>query len=378
MTKWKVPLYRVFTNKDDIIEISKVIKRGMNWALGPEIEDFENKLSKYVGCDYCIAFNSGTSAQHAALLVIGIKSNENVIVPSFTFISTANSVLMIGAKPKFADIEEQTYGLDPTSVEKSIDKKTKVIMPIHYAGLPCLIDELSDIAKRKKIVLIEDAAESLGSTINKKKIGSHGVMTIFSFAGNKVLTSGEGGAIVTNSKKFYDKLKLIRSHGRREYENYFNSNLKPDYIELGYNWRMSSITAALATSQLKKLDKMISLRRKNANLLSLKLAKYDKIRVPKEPRGYKHVYQLYSIRLPSNKIRNDLMKFLTKKGIMSKIYFEPVHKTPFYQKLGYAKRKLRITETVSNQILSLPLFPNMTSKEIKLIDKVINDFMKNL
>ena len=225
---------------------------------------------------------------------------------------------------------------------------------------------------------VEDAAESLGSTINKKKIGSHGVMTIFSFAGNKVLTSGEGGAIVTNSKKFYDKLKLIRSHGRREYENYFNSNLKPDYVELGYNWRMSSITAALAISQLKKLDKMISLRRKNANLLSLKLAKYDKIRVPKEPRGYKHVYQLYSIRLPSHKIRNDLMKFLTKKGIMSKIYFEPVHKTPFYQKLGYAKRKLRITETVSNQILSLPLFPNMTSKEIKLIDKVINDFMKNL
>jgi len=378
MNQWKVPLYRIFTNKEDIIETSKVIKRGMNWAIGPEIEDFENKLSKYVGSDYCIVFNSGTSAQHAALLAIGIKTNENVVVPSFTFISTANSVLMIGAKPKFADIEEQTYGLDPISVEKSIDKKTKALMPIHYAGLPCKIDELSEIAKRKKIILIEDAAESLGSTINKKKIGLHGIMTIFSFAGNKVLTSGEGGAIVTNSKKLYEKLKLIRSHGRKEYENFFNSNLKPDYVELGYNWRMSSITAALATSQLKKLDKMISLRRKNAKKLSLKLSKYDKIRVPKEPKGYKHVYQLYSIRLSRHKIRNDLMKFLTKRGIMSKIYFEPVHKTPFYQKLGYSKRKLRITETVANQILSLPLFPNMTSKEIKLIDKSINDFMKNL
>ena len=189
-------------------------------------------------------------------------------------------------------------------------------------------------SKDKKIFLIEDAAESLGSHIHKKMIGTYGDIAVFSFAGNKVMTTGEGGAITTNSKKLFEKLKLIRSHGRMDKQNYFSSNISPNYTTIGYNWRMSSITAALAISQLSKLDKLINLRRKNAKYLSSRLKKFQQIKVPNEPVGHNHVYQLYSIRLSSHKLRNTLMKFLAKKGIMTKIFFEPVHLTNFYKKIG--------------------------------------------
>lgn len=375
MTNWKIPLYRVFVDKKDIASINQVIKRGMSWAIGPEIDEFESKLAKFVGTDYCVTFNSGTSAQHASLLALGLKSGDNVVVPSFTFISTSNSVLMVNAKPIFSDIEEETLGLDPTLLTKSITNGTKAIMPIHYAGAACKIEEICEFANKKTLHVIEDAAESLGTEINKKKVGTFGSMGIFSFAGNKVLTTGEGGAIVTNSKNLYEKLKLIRSHGRLEVENYFQTNVKPDYISLGYNWRMSSITAALGISQLKKLNKLILMRRKNAIYLSSKLKHFSCIKVPEE-HGFKHVYQLYSIRLKNKIIRNNLMKFLSENGIMSKVYFDPVHQTLFYKKLGYSKNKLPITEKVSDQILSLPMFPTMKKNELKLIIETIEEFMK--
>lgn len=375
MKQWKIPLYKIHTSIDDVHSVSKIVNRNMDWAIGPEIEEFEEKLAKYVKSDYCVAFNSGTSAQHASLIAAGIKSNDRVIVPSFTFISTANSVLMVNGKPIFSDIEEDSLGLDPESIKKTISHHTKAIMPIHYAGGACKIREICDLAERKKIHVIEDAAESLGSEINKKKIGTFGSMGIFSFAGNKVLTTGEGGAVVTNSKIFYEKLKLIRSHGRLDKENYFHSNLKSNYVTLGYNWRMSSITAALGISQLKRLDKMIQMRRKNATYLSSKLQNLDGIIVPME-NGYKHVFQLYSIRLKNEKIRNSIMNFLSQNRIMSKIYFDPVHKTPFYKKLGYSRINLPITDKVSDQILSLPMFPNMKTNELKLIVETIEEFMK--
>ena len=206
MKNWKIPLYKVFTDNDDLRAVSKVIKRGMEWANGTEIQEFEQNLSKYLGTQHCVALNSGTSALHASLLAVNVTKGNDVIVPSFTFISTANSSLMVNAKPKFVDIENETLGLNPQLIEKAISKKTKAILPVHYAGLPCNITAISQIAKRKKIILIEDAAESLGASIKKKKVGTFGDLSIFSFAGNKVLTTGEGGVVTTNSKKLYKKL----------------------------------------------------------------------------------------------------------------------------------------------------------------------------
>ena len=377
MKNWKIPLYKIQNDKNDLKSISKVIKRGMDWAIGPEVEKFENSLASYIGAKYCVSFNSGTSAGHAALLSLGIKNNDEVIVPSFSFIATANWPLMVNAKPKFVDIENITFGLDPKKIESSITKKTKAIIPIHYAGLPCQIASIKKISNQYNIPLIEDAAESLGASIKNKKIGTFGELSIFSFAGNKVMTTGEGGAIVTNSKKIFEKLKLIRSHGRSS-SNYFSSITSPNYIELGYNWRMSSITAALALSQLKKINKLISLRQKNAKYMIEKLAKFDEILVPSEPKYYKHVFQLFSIRLSKRKTRDNLSKFLAKKGIMTKVFFEPIHMSKFYQNLNLSsKSNLKTTEKISNEILSLPIYPGLKKQELDYIINSIEQYFKS-
>ena len=254
---WKIPLYKIFTDDEDVDLITKIVKRGSSWALGPEIEEFENELQNYVGADYCVTLNSGTSALHSSFLAYGIGNSDEVVVPSFSFISTANSVLFVGGKPIFADIEEETFGLDPISIQSKINSRTKAIVPMDYGGLACKIHEINKIAKQENIPVIEDAAESLGSKINGTKIGSISDCSIFSFCGNKVLTTGEGGAVVTDSKEIYEKIKLIRSHGRMDVENYFQNTSEPDYLQLGYNWRMSSLTATLGISQLRKLDKLI-------------------------------------------------------------------------------------------------------------------------
>ena len=210
---WKIPLYKIYTDDEDVDVITKIIKRGSRWAIGPEIEEFENALKKFIGVDYCLTLNSGTSALDAALLAYDINQKHDVIVPSFTFVATVNSVMNVNANPLFVDIEESTLGLDPELLSKHITEKTKAVIPVDYAGLSCKIFDILEIAKANHMLVIEDAAEALGSKINDKQVGSQADIAIFSFCGNKVLTTGEGGAIATNDKTVFEKIKLIRSHG---------------------------------------------------------------------------------------------------------------------------------------------------------------------
>ena len=374
--KWKIPLYKIFTDMDDNKAVNKVLQRGMDWAIGHEIAEFEKKIANYIGTKYCVAFNSGTSAGHAALLAININSGE-VIVPSFTFISTANWPLMVNAKPKFVDIEEENFGLSPERVKVEITKNTKAIIPIHYGGRPCKIIEINRIARNKKITLIEDCAESFGAKIKGVSVGTFGQMSIFSFAPNKILTTGEGGVICTDSRKIFEKLQLIRSHGRKVNENYFKTSQLPNYISIGYNWRMSSMTAALGLSQFDKLDRIIQLRRRHARFYVLKLKKINEIKLPDEPKDHLHVYQLFTIQLKNNLIRNELQKFLASRGIMTKVFFEPIHLSKFYRKSGFGKKSLPNTEKISQTVLSLPIFPGLKSEEITHICDSIKEFFQN-
>ena len=375
-TKWKIPLYKVFTDEKDIKQISNVLKRGMDWAIGPEIEKLESSLAQYIGRKYCVTFNSGTSAGHAALIALGISDKSEVIVPSFTFISTANWPLMVRASPKFADIETQTYGMDPKDLESKISKKTKAVIPVHYGGLPCKINEIKEISNRNKFYLIEDAAESFGASLNGRKTGSFGDISIFSFAGNKILTTGEGGALCTDSKELYEKIKLIRSHGRQLHSGYFSSMKDHDYFSLGYNWRMSSITAALGLSQFDKIEKIIRMRRSNAEYYRLKLKKIKEITLQEEPPNFKHVYQFYPILLHNSAIRAKLMSFLASKGIMTRVFFKPVHKTKFFSKIGYGSASLPNTEKTSKQILALPMYPTLRKEQITYITDSITEFFE--
>jgi len=375
---WILPLYKIYSDDEDVNLITKIIRRGTKWAIGPEIEEFEKAIKEYVGCDYCITLNSGTSALHATFLAYGIGKDNEVIVPSFSFISTANSVLFVDAVPKFVDIEESTLGMDPNLISEKISSKTKAVVPMDYGGLSCRIFDIKRIAQENNIILIEDAAEALGSSVNGKKVGSFADSAIFSFCGNKVLTTGEGGAVITNSKEIYEKLKLIRSHGRVDKTSYFDNPDDSSYELLGYNWRMSTITAALGISQLNKLDKIIKMRQQNVRYISSKLSKYHQITLPNPPEGFDHIYQMYTIRLDNKKTRDALHEHLSKKRIFSKVYFTPIHMMPFYmQKFGNRKSSLPVTEKISEQVLTLPMYPNMTVEEKDYLIESIAEFFEN-
>jgi len=376
----KIPLFKIYWDKDDITAVSKSLKRGMNWAVGPNIEKFENLINKYIGKKYAIVFNSGTSALHALFIVYGIEKGDEVIVPSFSFVATANAPLFVGAKPIFADIEEETYGLDPKDVERKITPKTKLILPMHYGGVICgKIKELQKIAKKHKLLLIEDAAESFGAKLNQEMAGTFGDAAMFSFCQTKVFTTAEGGCIITDSKEIAQKLKLLRSHGRDEGGEYFSTGECLGYVGLGYNWRMPDCIAALGISQIKKVKKLIKMRRNKAKYLTKILSRLnlEDIIIPKFPPNIYHVYQEYPIRIKSGeKTRDNLKNYLSKKGIGTRISFRPIHLTYFYKNiLGY-RNKLEITERIASQALSLPIYPNLTKKEMDYIVKEIKNFYK--
>jgi perosamine synthetase len=369
---WKIPLFKIYWDEEDIKSVTEAIEAGMNWAAGPKVEELEGALKEYVGSKYCVAFNSGTSALHAALMAHGVGPGKEVIVPSFTFIATANSPLFVGARPIFADIEHEFFGLDPEDVKEKITRRTAAIIPIHYGGCPCKIRELKEIAEDHKLLLIEDAAEALGAKMIDKNVGSFGDSAMFSFCQNKIVTTGEGGAITTDSQSLNERLRLIRSHGRLETSDYFTSIEINDYITLGYNFRLSNLIAALGVSQLRKADKIIKLRRENAEYLTSKISREIKEIRPQTCRDDRYcVYQMYTIEAEE---RDDLMRYLAESGIMTKVYFSPVHHTHFYKKvLGY-EVNLPVTEDLSSRVLTLPFYPAMAREEMDYVVHQIRGF----
>ncbi|MFA4825889.1 MAG: DegT/DnrJ/EryC1/StrS family aminotransferase [Methanoregula sp.] len=362
----------MYWDEDDISLVNNAIRSGMNWAAGPLISEFEQKIAEYIGSKYCLTFNSGTSALHAALLAHGIKPNDEVIVPSFTFIATANVPQFVGAKPVFADIERETFGLSPESVEEKISKKTRAILPVHYGGCPCKIKELREIADEHDILLIEDAAEAFGADIDGKMIGTFGDSAMMSFCQNKIITTGESGAMVTDSRDLYEKMKLIRSHGRLETADYFSTTATMDYISLGYNFRISNITAALGLAQMKKVDALIAMRRADASYYRDQLQKKVPVcKIIESPLHYHSVYQLFSILVEK---RDELIHYLEKQGIMTKVYFSPVHQTHFYKNVLKYQDILPVTEQVASEIISLPFYPGITRGEINYVINEIEKF----
>ena len=366
-----IPLFKIYWDQDDIEAMGNSIKQGMNWALGPNIEEFERLIAQYIGTKQAIVFNSGSSALHALLIAYGIGNGDEVIVPSFSFIATANAPLFVKAKPVFADIEDVTYGLDPEDVKSKITSKTKAIIAMHYAGTACLkIKELSSLAKEKGILLIEDAAESFGAKFSPRseagqdqKVGTFGDAAMFSFCQTKVFTTGEGGCIVTDSEEIAEKLKLIRSYGRDE--------ATKQYLSLGYNFRMSDAVAALGISQIKKVDKLINIRREKAQYLTKLLSEIKQITIPEFPLEIFHVYQEYHVRAES---RDELKEYLTQKGIGTRISFPPIHLTNYYKNiLGY-NISLPQTEKIFSETLTLPLYPALTQQEMDYIAQQIKNF----
>jgi perosamine synthetase len=323
-----------------------------------------------------VVFNSGTTALHSALVAYGIGQGDEVIVPSFTFIATSNAVLLAGAKPVFVDIDEENYGLDPEDIRKKITPKTKAIIPVHYGGGVCKIDEIQKIAKEYNLLLIEDAAESFGSARNGKKVGTFGDAAMFSFCQTKVFTTGEGGCIVTDDEILSEKIRLIRGHGRKETVNFCITGEYMDYIALGSNYRMPDMIAALGLSQIKKLDRLIKIRREKAAKFNELLAGIEGIIIPQVPSDVFHTFQEYPIRIKEGaKTRDALKEYLAQKGIGTRISFYPIHWTPFYKSLGY-DLKLEKTELLYSQALTIPLYPSLTDEEMEFIAQEIRNFFQ--
>lgn len=370
----KLPLFKIYWDKKDVNNVNNKIKSGKYWCTGKENEILEKKISEYLDIPYCVTLNSGGSALHALMIAHNISQGDEVIVPSFTFIATAYSPLYTGARPIFVDIEEKQLGLDPEAVMEAITPKTKAILPIHYGGIPCKIDQLREIADDHNIILIEDAAEAFGAKHKGKMIGTIGNSSIFSFCHNKIFTTSEGGCIVTHNKKIYEKIKQITSYGRISKGNYFTTTKGIDYLSVGYNWRMSSILATLGISQLEKVDKLISMRRKVATIFNEKINKIDGISQIKIPEELFTVYQMYSIILENEKTRDNLIEFLNKNKISSKIYFDPANKYSLFKELGLNNLDLPVTYKIASKILTIPFYPNMENNEINYLMNTLTKF----
>ena len=360
----KIPLFKIHWNKSDIEAVSSSLEAGMNWAAGPKVEIFEKMITDYLGIKHALVFNSGTSALQVALVALGVGSGDEVIVPSFSFIATANVPIIVGAKPVFADIETDTYGLDIDDVRSKITDKTKAIIPMHYGGLVTRdIERLKELSQENGIYLIEDAAESFGAKLNGKFVGTFGDAAMISFCQTKVFTTGEGGCMVTDSDKLYEKMNILRSHGRRESDK--------KYISYGYNFRMADFIAALGISQIARVDKLISLRREKAKYMISLLDGVGDIIIPKVPDNMFSVYQEFHIRTSK---RNGLKKYLEENEIGTRISFPPIHLSYYYKEvLGY-DIFLPNTEKIVSETLSLPLYPDLTNLEIKYITDSIKTF----
>jgi dTDP-4-amino-4,6-dideoxygalactose transaminase len=294
-------------------------------------------------------------------------------------VSTATAIIMAGGKPVFAETEEKTLGIDVADVKKKINKNTAAVIALHYGGTPAQdIFSLKKICDEHHLLLIEDNAESMGATIEGKKVGAIGYAGMLSFCQSKIITTGEGGAIITNDQKLYEKLKLIRSHGREELqEDYFNNIGDNDYITIGYNWRMSTMNAALGLSQLMHINELILLRQEKAAAYKAALKNITQIQYPEATGKHEAVYQLFTIILPDKKTRDGLQQHLADCSIMSKPYFFPAHlKTIYKKRYGYKEGDLPKTELLSGRVLSLPFHPDLSNDEIKTVTNALKTYFK--
>jgi len=364
--KRNIPYGHQWVDNNDIKEVVKVLKS--DWLTqGPNIEEFEKAVAKYCNAKYAVAVSSGTSALYLAYVAANIKPGDEVITTPLTFAATANMIFFCGAKPVFADIKEDTLNIDPKEVEKKITKKTKAIVTVDFAGNPCDYEQILKIAKKHKILLIEDACHALGAEYKGKKVGSFADMTVLSFHPVKHITTGEGGMILTNNKFFYEKLKILRSHGILK---------KPEkggwYYEIenpSFNFRITNIQCALGLSQLKKLDKFIKRRRDIVKIYNNNLKTTENLLLPKENfQGYS-AWHIYAVQL-IGKDRRKFFEQLQKSGIGVQVHYMPLNMHPFYQKeFGYKLDDFPVAEKYYKGAVTLPLFPKMTNSEVK---RVIN------
>lgn len=370
-----IPLSKPYLGEEELSLVKQVLASG--WlAHGPKCKKFEEDFAEYIGVKKAVALNSCTSALHLAIEAQNITGE--VILPSFTFVASANAVVTAGAKPVFADIDYATCNIDPLKIRQAVNDKTEAIMPVHYAGQSCAMDEITDIAEENNLKIIEDSAECIGGEYKGKKTGSFST-GCFSFFPTKNMTTGEGGMLTTNDLELASKVTALRGHGIRS-STYEREKKEKPWLRAatyaGYNFRLCDILSAIGVCQLARIDEMNDLRRKHAAYLNKRLD-FDGVETPVEVDDCKHVYQMYTVKVSDNIDRTSFVKHLRDNGVGASVHFDPpVHLQPYYANMGWGKGKLPVTEKVAESIVTLPMYPQLTNEELDLMVSSVAEAIK--
>ena len=373
MIKRFIPFGEPLIDKEEIDAIGKVIKSG--WiGMGPEVEKFEEEFAQYTGAKYAVAVNSCTSGLHLSLIVNGIGRDDEVILPSMTFAATANVIEHVGAKPIFAEIDPITFNIDPEDIKRKITKKTKAIMPVHFGGLACDMQEINKISQKHSLKIIEDAAHALGTIHNGKKIGSGDNLTSFSFYPNKTITTIEGGMITLSSAKITDELKVLRLQGlsQHAWQRFKVKKLIHSKVfSAGYKYNLTDVSAAMGRVQLKKIEKFIEKKITYTKMADQVLNYLPDVQLQIKPLSEKerHAIHIYLIVINPKKFslnRDEIVAKLREENIGAGIHYIGVHMHPYYKE-KYGKISLPITEYLSSGVLSLPMTPKITPEEMEEI-----------
>ncbi len=363
----KVPMLDLKTQyatyKDEALRAINEVCESQSFALGPVVADFEEKIAAYCGCKYAIGVSSGTDALLVALMALEIKPGDEVITTPFTFFSTASSIVRLGAKPVFVDVILDSYNMDTSRIEEKVNEKTKAIIPVHLFGQVTQMKTILDIAKRYNIAVIEDAAQAIGATQDRIKCGNFGDFGCFSFYPSKNLGGfGDGGLVTTNNENLAEKVRILRDHGQNP--RYF-------YKMIGGNFRLDAIQAAVLNVKLKYLEKWNEKRRQNAALYNNIFAN-SPVKAPKIDSNNVSIYHQYTIRVPQ---RDELQAFLAENKIGSAVFYpKPLHLQDCFSELGYKEGQFPVIEQLCNGVLSLPIYPELTTGQIEYVGKTILKF----
>ncbi len=373
-----VPNARHYLDQEDLEAVVNALQQDYI-TTGPGVGVFEEEYAEYVGAKYAVAVSSGTAALHLSCLALGIGEGDEVITTPMTFLSSANCVMYCGGKIVFADIDKHTYNISPSEIERNITPRTKAIIPVHFTGQPCEMDEIHHIAKKHGLYVIEDAAHAIGAIYKGNKIGALSDLTTFSFHPAKHMTTCEGGMITTNNEKLYEKLKLYRAYCMTKNPALLeNKEEGPWYYEmhdLGFNYRLSDVMCALGRSQLKKVDKFIKRRSEIISRYNEELKDVKEIILPQQKEGCDSSWHLYVIQVKNGR-RAEVYTKLREAGVNTEVHYFPVHKQPYYQKNGYENVQCINAERLYSQILSLPLFYTMTDEQQTYVINTLKNILE--
>lgn len=379
---------RQWIDEKDISAVGDVLRSPLITS-GPNVEQLEKRLAEYTGARYAVAVSSGTAALHCACLAAGIKDKDEVITTPLTFAASANCIRYCGGVPVFADVDPDTYNIDPQSIKKHITEKTKAVIAVDFTGQPVQLEEIRNLCREHELVLIEDAAHSIGSRYKDQMIGSLADMTIFSFHPVKTITGGEGGAILTDDKKLYHRLSVYHNHGMVHcMKDMEEAHEEPWYYEqafLGYNYRLTDFQSALINSQLDKIGAFIARRKAIAEKYDQAFAHMPEIILQKEIPQADTCRHLYIIRLNQDRLscsRLEFFRAMAAENVVPQVHYIPVYWFPYYQKMGYKKGMCPIAESIYEGIMSIPLFPKMTDEDVDTViyavKKIVNRYRKHM